>query len=96
MDVNTGSKSLCVAYARNIRSVPISDFLAYRSLEIPGTNAIIVYVLSEIVSSAIYVKIASANGTRIALRAFVYEKYFASWAGSLNGSRFYALAYLML
>lgn len=61
-----------------------------------GMNAIIIYVLSEIVSSVVYAKVTLGNGTTTALKPFVYRNYFASWAGSLNGSLFYALAYLML
>jgi len=61
-----------------------------------GTNAIIVYVLSEIVSFAVYAKVTLRDGTTIALKTFVYRNYFASWAGSLNGSLLYALAYLVL
>lgn len=61
-----------------------------------GMNAIIIYVLSEIVSSVVYAKITLGNGTTTALKPFLYRNYFASWAGSLNGSLFYALAYLML
>lgn len=61
-----------------------------------GTNAITIYVLSEIVSFAAYAKVTLKDGTTIALKTFVYRDYFASWAGPLNGSLFYALAYLVL
>jgi predicted acyltransferase len=60
-----------------------------------GMNAIIIYVLSEIVSSAVYARV-TLDGTAIALKTFVYRNYFASWTGSLNGSLLYALAYLVL
>ena len=62
-----------------------------------GMNAIIIYVLSEIVNLAfIHTNVTLADGTSIALKTFIYENYFASWVGPLNGSLFYALAYLML
>ena len=62
-----------------------------------GMNAIIIYVLSEIVNLAfIHTNVTLADGTSIALKSFIYENYFASWAGPLNGSLFYALVYLIL
>jgi len=62
-----------------------------------GTNSIAVYILSEVVNLAlIYTNITVAGGTSVALKSFVYENYFASWSGGLNGSLFYSLAYLML
>lgn len=62
-----------------------------------GMNAIAVYMLSEIVNLAlIYASVPLADGTSISLRAFIYESYFASWIGSLNGSLLYVLACLML
>lgn len=62
-----------------------------------GTNAIAVYVLSVIADLAlIYTNVTLADGTSIPLKTFIYEKYFVSWAGPLNGPLFYALAYLML
>lgn len=62
-----------------------------------GLNAIILYVLSEIVNLAfINATVSNADGTSIALKTAIYENLFASWAGQLNGSLFYAVAYLML
>jgi len=66
-----------------------------KPLTILGTNAITAYVLLEIVNVAIIcTNITLADGTSIALKTFIYENFFASWAGPLNGSLFYALAYL--
>jgi predicted acyltransferase len=59
-----------------------------------GANAILVYVLSELMHYVEYSNIA-ISGVQVQLKPFIYENYFASWAGSLNGSLLYSLAYLM-
>jgi predicted acyltransferase len=60
-----------------------------------GLNSIFIYVLSEIVNLAlIYTNIPLAENTSLSLKSLIYEKLFASWAGSLHGSFIYALAYL--
>ncbi|MGB9773600.1 MAG: acyltransferase family protein [Bacteroidota bacterium] len=62
-----------------------------------GTNAITVYVLSGILARIlILVKIPQAEGTSVLLKTFIYQNYFASWAGPTNGSLFFALAYIIL
>jgi predicted acyltransferase len=62
-----------------------------------GMNAIAVYVVSEIaLLVAIFTNVTLADGRNIPLREFIYENYFASWAGQLHGSFLFAFAYLML
>lgn len=62
-----------------------------------GMNAILVYFLSEIVNLAVTsANVTLADGTSISLKTFVYQNYFASWAGPLNGSLIYAFSYLLL
>jgi len=62
-----------------------------------GTNAITVYVLSGILARIlILVRIPQPDGTNVLLKTFIYQNYFASWAGPMNGSLFFALAYIIL
>lgn len=66
-----------------------------RPFTVLGLNAIFVYVLSEIVNLAlIYANIPLTQSTSTTLKSLIYERLFASWAGSLHGSFLYALAYL--
>ncbi|MFB3889478.1 MAG: acyltransferase family protein [Candidatus Bathyarchaeia archaeon] len=66
-----------------------------KPLTILGLNAILVYVLSEIVNlSLIYLKVPPTESAGIPLKTLIYENLFASWAGSLHGSFLYALAFL--
>ena len=60
-----------------------------------GLNAILIYVLSEIVNLAlIYARIPLTENTNASLKSLIYERLFSSWAGPLHGSFLYALAYL--
>jgi predicted acyltransferase len=60
-----------------------------------GLNAIFIYVLSEIVNIAlIYTSIPLPENINTSLKSLIHESLFASWAGSLQGSFIYALAYL--
>jgi predicted acyltransferase len=60
-----------------------------------GLNAILIYVLSEIVNLAlIYARIPLTENTSTSLKSLIYERLFSSWAGPLHGSFLYALAYL--
>lgn len=62
-----------------------------------GTNAITVYVLSGILARILtLVRIPQPDGTNVLLKTFIYQNYFASWAGPMNGSLFFALAYIIL
>lgn len=62
-----------------------------------GLNAITAYVLTEIMNlTLIYTNITLYDGTVISTKGLIYQRYFASWAGPLNGSLLYGLAYLLL
>jgi predicted acyltransferase len=60
-----------------------------------GLNAIFLYVLSEIGNLTLtYATIPLTENTSASLKSLVYDRLFASWAGPLQGSIIYALAYL--
>lgn len=62
-----------------------------------GMNAIAAYLFSVIMDLVlVYTNITLADGTSISLKTFIYQNYFASWAGMLYGPMFYALAYVIL
>jgi predicted acyltransferase len=61
-----------------------------RPLVILGMNAITIYFLSEIINLAlIYAEIPF--GINVALKSLIYQKLFASWAGTLNVHSFMPL-----
>jgi predicted acyltransferase len=76
------------------------DYKHYRRPFFPfavyGTNAITVFVLSGIVAKMMAFKIARADGSHISLQSYYYTNYFASWAGPINGSLAYAVAFIAL
>ena len=59
-----------------------------------GLNAILIYVLSEIVNLVLIYPISLTENTNTSLRSLIYEQLFSSWAGPLHGSFLYALAFL--
>jgi len=62
-----------------------------------GANAITMYVLLSLVYRTLYyVNVTLEDGTSIMLSTYIYQRYFASWAGPLNGSLFFSLMLLML
>jgi predicted acyltransferase len=61
-----------------------------------GMNPIIVFVLSGVVARLMtLVRLTGPTGKSVTLKAHLYEQYFASWAGPLNGSLFFAVAYVI-
>ena len=59
-----------------------------------GLNSIAVYVASGIVTSLlIWIRVGS-GGAESSLYGWIYQNLFASWAGPLNGSLAFALAYV--
>lgn len=67
-----------------------SPFVVY------GMNAIAVYVLSAFVSRVLILwKVPGAGGEAVPLKAWIYQNLFASWAGPLNGSLAFAVAYVL-
>lgn len=62
-----------------------------------GSNAIIVFALSSLVAKLmVIIKLTQPDGAKIALKTFIYNNWFASWAGNLNGSLFYAIIYILI
>jgi predicted acyltransferase len=58
-----------------------------------GMNAIAVFVLSGLVARGLtLIKWQQASGESIALKTWLYQNAFVSWAGELNGSLAFALA----
>lgn len=58
-----------------------------------GMNAITVFVLSGLVAKSMgLIKWQQSNGETIALKTWIYQTLFASWAGELHGSFAFALA----
>jgi predicted acyltransferase len=61
-----------------------------------GMNAIAVFVLSGIMARLLgLIKVGQADGTEISLSAYIYQNFFASWAGPFNGSLFFAITYVL-
>jgi predicted acyltransferase len=79
------------------------DHLGYRRLALPfvifGVNPITVYVLSGVVASLIdLIRVGPVlpGGSRATLKDYVYDNFFATWAGPMNGSLFFALFFVLL
>jgi predicted acyltransferase len=81
------------------------DHKGYRRWATPfvvyGMNAITVFVLSGVVARTMgLVKegVTQPDGsvTQVSLQSYYYENFFASWAGPMNGSLFFALAFMLL
>lgn len=61
-----------------------------------GMNAIAVYVLSAFVGRILILwKVVGAGGEAVPLKSWIYQNLFASWAGPLNGSLAFAIAYVL-
>jgi predicted acyltransferase len=61
-------------------------------LVVPGTNAIAVFVASGLVAKI--PGLVSLDGAGRSLKGWIYDELFADWAGPLNGSLAFAIAYL--
>jgi predicted acyltransferase len=79
------------------------DHLGYKKPALPfvifGVNPITVYVLSGIVAELIdLIRVGPVlpDGSRATLKSYVYNHFFASWAGPMNGSLFFALSFVLL
>ena len=59
-----------------------------------GMNAIAVFVASGLVAKTI--GLLGVGSTGMSLQAWVYNEIFASWAGPLNGSLFFAMSYVLI
>ncbi|MFQ5709482.1 MAG: acyltransferase family protein [bacterium] len=61
-----------------------------------GMNSIAVFVLSGLEARlTILIKVHAANGGTVALKSWLYQNIFASWAGPLNGSLAFAIANIL-
>jgi predicted acyltransferase len=61
-----------------------------------GSNAILVFVLSSLMARILtMIRIPSEEGM-LSLKTAIFENCFASWAGPLNGSLFFAVFYILL
>ncbi|MDW7681346.1 MAG: heparan-alpha-glucosaminide N-acetyltransferase domain-containing protein, partial [bacterium] len=62
-----------------------------------GSNAIVVYTLSGLIAKAtIYIKWQSADGSSIALKSWLYQNVFQSWAGDYFGSLLYPILFNLI
>jgi predicted acyltransferase len=60
-----------------------------------GVNAITAFVASGMLTKAL-LRIRVGEGEGVSLYQAIYESGFRSWAGELNGSLAFALAYVLL
>jgi predicted acyltransferase len=77
------------------------DIKSYKRWATPflifGTNALIIYFLSELFSRVIStISLTRADGSAVELQTLVYEKVFASWASPINASLMYAICIVLL
>ncbi|MFQ6617826.1 MAG: acyltransferase family protein [Fidelibacterota bacterium] len=77
------------------------DIKGYKRWAVPfiiyGMNAILVYFLSGVVARIlINLKVSQSEGAGITLKTYIYQHAYASWAGGINGSLFYALSYVLI
>ncbi len=63
-----------------------------KSFLIFGTNSIAVFFLSGLLSKTLILLKVGNNGS---VYSWIYQHFFASWAGLLNGSLFFAIAYVL-
>jgi predicted acyltransferase len=76
------------------------DMKGYRAWAKPfvifGSNAIAVFVGSGILARLMaLIKWTTAEGTPIDLKTYIYKTFFVTWAGDLNGSLGFAIAYIL-
>ena len=61
-----------------------------------GSNAIVVFALSSMVAKLLVAIHISTGGQSLTLKSYIYSKWFASWAGPLNGSLLFAFSYILI
>jgi predicted acyltransferase len=59
-----------------------------------GMNALALFFLSGLVGRIIMLLQVGQGSGAVNLKAFIYQAAFASWAGDMNGSLFFAIAYI--
>ena len=77
------------------------DVRGYKKFTYPfvvyGMNAITVFVLSGIIGRlSTYFKVSLSDGSTTTVKNYIYENFFASWLGPMNGSLAYAIAHVLL
>jgi predicted acyltransferase len=61
-----------------------------------GTNAILAYMFSTLMAKAMILwRVAKPDGTKVALRRYIFENYFLRLASPINASLLYAVAYVL-
>jgi predicted acyltransferase len=61
-----------------------------------GSNAITVFVASGIVGRLLFlIQWNGADNTPVTLKGYLYETFFVSWAGAMNGSLAFAIFYIL-
>jgi predicted acyltransferase len=64
-------------------------------LTVFGVNAIVLYVVSELLAiTLVVIQVSRANGAAISLHEWIYLSVFASWLGPLNASLAFAIVYI--
>lgn len=78
--------------------IEVKSFKAWtKPFLVLGVNGIFLFVSSEIFAlSLVQIFLPVAGESSVALKLLIYENYFASWAGQLNGSLLYSLVVLAL
>ncbi|MEP6706593.1 MAG: DUF5009 domain-containing protein [Pyrinomonadaceae bacterium] len=77
------------------------DIKGYRAWTKPfvifGVNAIALFVGSGIMARLLtLVKVPGADGSRVALKTFLYNSLFASWASPINASLLFAIVFILV
>jgi predicted acyltransferase len=68
-----------------------------RPLYVFGTNSILAFVASGLFARILLLwKVGAADRSTVTLYTWLYQHGFASWAGPLNGSLAFAVAYVLL
>ncbi|HYP26087.1 MAG TPA: heparan-alpha-glucosaminide N-acetyltransferase domain-containing protein [Blastocatellia bacterium] len=76
------------------------DIKGYRRWAMPfvvfGVNAIILYVLSSIMATALDLPLLkNADGSAGGVKAYTFDHFFASWASPINASLLWGLAFVL-
>ncbi len=77
------------------------DIKGWRRWSLPfvvfGVNALIVFFLSGLVGRLLVIwKLTRADGSEVALKTFIYENLFASWASPVNASLAFAICFVLI
>ena len=62
-----------------------------------GTNSILAFAASGLFARILLISsVTKADGSTVSLYTWIYERGFATWAGPMNGSLAFAIAYVAL